>query len=178
MGYPVRVAPILALSHAMAGMTTPRLRIVPLSYDEALAMVHGQRPVEDRWAPDYPTDASLVAAGLVVTAEAEGRRLEPWTAYQIVRRADGRVIGGCGFPLGGPDPQGRVLLGFSIVDSAVGENYPSEALSALIAWAKAQPGVTRVLAETASTNLLGLRVYENAGMRRAGSDGDLVFFEA
>jgi RimJ/RimL family protein N-acetyltransferase len=161
----------------MDGLTTPRLRIVPLQLDEALAMVHGQRPVEERWAPDYPTDASLVAASLVVTAEAEGRPLGSWGAYQIVRRADGKVVGGVGFPIGGPDPQGRVLMGFSIVESAAGESYAAEALRAVIAWAKAQPGVTRVLAETAATNTRGVDVYEQAGMRRAGSDGQLVFFE-
>ena len=167
----------MALSPAMDGLTTPRLRIVPLSLDEASAMVHGQRPVEDRWAPDYPTDASLVAAGIVLAAEADGFALGPWTGYQIVRRSDGLVIGGCGFVLGGPDPQGRVSIAFSIVESLDDESYAAEALRALIAWAKSQPDVTRVLAETAATNTRGVRVYEQAGMRRAGSDGQLVFFE-
>ena len=168
----------MALTPAMDGIDTPRLQIVPLSLEEADAMVHGQRPVEHRWAPDYPTDATLVAAGLVVTAEAEGRDLRPWTAYQVIRRSDGVAVGGCGFGLGGPDPQGRVNIAFSIVDSERGQGYAAEALSAMIAWAKRQPGVTRVLAETAATNTLGLQVFERSGMRRTGSDGQLVFFEA
>jgi len=53
----------------------------------------------------------------------------------------------------------------------------AEAVAALVAWARRQPGVTRVLAETACTNTAALAVYEAAGMRRAGADGDLVFFE-
>jgi RimJ/RimL family protein N-acetyltransferase len=162
----------------MDGIDTPRLRIVPLSLEEATAIVHGERPVEDRWASDYPTDATLVAAGLVVTAEAEGRDLRPWSAYQVIRREDERAVGGCGFPFDGPDPQGRVMISFSIVDSARGEGYAAEALEAMIGWAKRQPGVTRVLAETAATNIRAIHVYERAGMRRAGSDGQLVFFEA
>jgi RimJ/RimL family protein N-acetyltransferase len=162
----------------MDGIDTPRLRMVPLSLQDAAAMVHGQRPVQDRWAPDYPTDATLVAAGLVVTADAEGRDLRPWTAYQVIRRSDGVAVGGCGFALGGPDVQGRVNISFSIVESACGEGYAIEALTAMIGWAKAQASVTRVLAETAATNTGGISVYERAGMRRAGSDGQLVFFEA
>jgi RimJ/RimL family protein N-acetyltransferase len=163
---------------AMDGIETQRLQLVPLSLDEAFAMVNGHRPVEDRWAADYPTDASLVAAGLVVTAEAEGRELGPFTAYQIVCREDGRAVGGCGFIEGGPDPAGHVHVSFSLVDSARGHGYASEALAAIIAFAKDQPGVTRVLAETAGTNTSRIAVFEDAGMRRAGSDGELVFFEA
>lgn len=165
-------------THAMDGIDTPRLRIVPLSVEEADAMVHGQRPAGGDWAPDYPTDATLVAAGLVVTAQAEGRELGPWTPYQVRRRADGIAVGGCGFVLGEPDRDGRVQVSFSIVESAQGHGYGAEALSALIAFAKSQPGVTRVLAETAHTNAYGIGVYERAGMRRVGANGQLVFFEA
>ena len=168
----------MAHSLAVDGIDTPRLRLVPLSVHDAAAIVHGQRPLEDRWAPDYPTDATLVAAGLVVTAQAEGRELAPWTAYQIVRRSDGKAVGGCGFVWGEPDRAGNVHVSFSIVDSARGEGYGPEALRAIIAFAKQHPEVTRVLAETAHTNTEGLGVFQEAGMRRAGADDHLVYFEA
>jgi RimJ/RimL family protein N-acetyltransferase len=168
----------MSLRPAMDGIDTERLRLVPLSLTEASALVHGRRPAEDRWAPDYPTDSTLVAAGLIVTADAEGRDLGPWTAYQVIRREDGMAVGGCGFTMGEPDLDGHVQVSFSLVDSAHGHGYAAEALRAIIAFAKQQPGVTRVLAETAGTNTPRIAVFERAGMRRAGSDGPLVFFEA
>jgi RimJ/RimL family protein N-acetyltransferase len=160
------------------GFETPRLQIVPLPYADAEAMLHGRRPSEARWAPDYPTDGTLVAAGVIVTAAAEGRELWPFTSFQIIRRADGVAVGGCGFLVGAPDDDGRVHVSFSLVESAGGHGLAAEAMGALIEFAKRQPGVTRVLAETAQTNTAGLEVYEQAGMRLAGWDGELVLLEA
>jgi RimJ/RimL family protein N-acetyltransferase len=162
----------------MQEVDTHRLHIVPLALEEAEALLHGQRPVDDHWAPDYPTDATLVAAGVVVTAAAEGRDLGPWTAYQVQRREDGMAIGGVGFSLGEPDREGRVRVTFSLVDSAAGHGFAAEAVHAMIDFAKRQPGVTRVLAETAETNPQGLCAFEHAGMRRAGAHDGLVSFEA
>lgn len=163
---------------ATPAIDTPRLRLIPLSRDDAAALIHGERPAHANWAPDYPTDSTLVAAGALLTADAEGRPLDEWTNYQMVVRADGRAIGGCGFVLGGPDAGGHVQITFCIVESARGQGYAAEAVEALVAWAKGQPEVTRVLADTACTNAAAIAVFEQAGMRRAGSDGDLVFFEA
>jgi RimJ/RimL family protein N-acetyltransferase len=175
MRYPARVAVSVTGSH---GFETPRLRIVPIPYEDAEAMLHGRRPAEDRWAPDYPTDSTLVAAGVVVTAVAEGRDLGPFGSYQIIRRADEMAVGGCGFVLGGPDEHGCVQVSFSLVGSAEGHGLAPEAMEALIAFAKELPGVRRVVAETAQTNTAGLEVYEQAGMRLAGWDGELVLLEA
>jgi RimJ/RimL family protein N-acetyltransferase len=161
----------------MDAIETQRLQLVPLSLADAAALVNGHRPEYARWAEGYPTDATLVAAGLVVTAEAEGRPLAPWGTYQMIRREDGLVLGDCGFH-GPPDHHGFVHVGYGVADEARSQGYATEALSGLIAWAQRRAEVTRVLADAACTNHPSLRVMENAGMRRAGSDGDLVYFEA
>jgi RimJ/RimL family protein N-acetyltransferase len=160
----------------MEPIETHSLRLVPLDLPDAAAMVNGHRPVGARWADGYPTDATLVAAGLVVTAAAEGRPLAEWGAYQIVRRSDGVVIGDCGF-LGPPDHHGWVHAGHVVVEAETEGDSAVEAFGALIAWAKARPGVTRVMADAACTHHASIRVMEGAGMRRAGSDGQLVYYE-
>jgi RimJ/RimL family protein N-acetyltransferase len=160
----------------METIETERLELVPLSLADAAALVNGHRPEGARWSDGYPTDGTLVAAGFVVTAEAEGRSLGPWSTYQMTRRSDGVVIGDCGF-LGPPDHHGWVHVGYGVVGPERDQGYATEALTALIAWAKDRPEVTRVLADTACTNVASIRVMEGAGMRRAGSDGSLVYFE-
>ena len=139
-------------------------------------MVNGHRPIGARWASGYPTDGTLVSAGFVVTAEAEGHPLGPWGIYQILRRADDVVIGDCGF-LGPPDHHGWVHAGYTVANPAEHRDLAIEAMQALIAWARAQPVCTRVLADAATTHLDAIRVMEGAGMRRAGSDGSLVYYE-
>src|SRR3954469_14815232 len=103
-------------SSAMHAIETPRLRLVPLSLPDAAALVNGHQPDTARWADGYPTDGTLVAAGFVVTAEAEGRPLGPWGTYQIVRRSDGVVVGDCGF-LSAPDSHGFVHVGYGIAET-------------------------------------------------------------
>jgi len=160
----------------MESIETQRLRLVPLELPCAAAMVNGHRPLGARWADGYPTDATLVAAGFVVTAEAEGRPLGPWGVYQIVRLSDEVVIGDCGF-LGPPDHHGWVHAGFGVSDPQHDGPLAVEAFGALVQWARAQPGCTRVMADAACTNLVAIRVMEGAGMQRAGSDGSLVYYE-
>lgn len=157
---------------------TPRLRLVPLSLEVAEAIVGGLRPPGDEWAPDYPTEATLVAASILVTAERSQQELGPWTAFQVLRRDCDRAIGGCGFALGGPGEDGAVQVTFSIVPSEQGQGFGREAVRAAVAWALRQPGVARVVAETAVTNALGVDVFEGAGMRRTGETSGLVHFEA
>ena len=160
----------------MEPIETQRLRLVPLRVPDAAAMVNGHRPIGARWADGYPTDGTLVAAGFVVTADAEGPPLGPWSIYQMVRRDDDVVIGDCGF-LGPPDHHGWVHVGFATADPARHQDLAIEALAAIVAWAKGQPDCTRVMADAACTNLDAIRVMEGAGLRRAGSDGSLVYYE-
>jgi RimJ/RimL family protein N-acetyltransferase len=150
-----------------------------MTLEVADAIVHGLRPADpDEWAPDYPTEATLVAASMVVAAAAEGREEELWGSYQVVRRDTGRVIGGGGFGRTPPDARGEVHVGYSIAPSERGAGFAAEAVRGLVAWALGRPGVARVLAETARTNEEGLRTYEAAGMRRRAGGGDVVVLEA
>ena len=156
---------------------TDRLTLVPLPVEHAKAIVHGDRPPDARWAPGYPTDGTLVGASLVVTAEAEGQDLGPWTTYQIVRRSDGRVVGDCGF-FGPPDENGDVQLAYGICVPERGQGYAGEAVKALIAWARTHGSVRRILADAARTNLDSILVMERAGMERVANDEQFVYYAA
>ncbi len=106
-------------------------------------MVDGTRPEDADWAEGYPSDATLVAAALVVVADRDGRELAPWGIFQVVR--DGRVVGGMGF-IEGPDEAGAVRVGFSETEAAREHEDVVNALAVLIAHAR-EHGATRILAE-------------------------------
>lgn len=158
-------------------VATSRLRIVRLSTEAADAILHGERPAGADWAEGYPADSTLVAAGIVVTAAREGHDLGPWTIYQVIRAADGRVLAGLGF-LGPPDADGAVHIGFSETREARAEGAVAEAVAALAAWAVKHPDVTMVRADTAVTNVRAVQVLEAAGMRRVHTDGALHHYVA
>lgn len=153
---------------------TERLRLVPLSLADATAIVNGVRPDGARWADGYPLEGTLVVSGMVVTAEAEETPLGPWRSYHIVRKEDETVIGDSGFD-GPPDASGDVHLGCAICQVAQGQGYAREAVTALLAWAHAQPGVRHVLAEASSEP--GKRLLRAAGMRPYDERARLVYFQ-
>jgi RimJ/RimL family protein N-acetyltransferase len=85
-----------------------------------------------------------------------------YTHWQIVLRAESRIIGGLCFK-GPPDCSGEVEVGYGMEPSYRGQGYMSEALQASVTWALQQPGVTAVCSETAKANAASRRVLEKSG---------------
>lgn len=75
---------------------------------------------------------------LDVAAAAQERPLGAFGSYQVIRRADERVIGDVGF-LGPPGATGAVSVGCAITEDARRRGYATEALSALLGWAASSP---------------------------------------
>ena len=111
---------------------TPRLELVPLTDDEAEAVLAGRR--EGRaWSPGYPTPGDVETASWPAPADAR------WRTLQIVERATGLVIGAIGCHAA-PE-EGIVEVGYGIATETRGRGLATEALAALVAFLEAQPEV-------------------------------------
>ena len=154
---------------------TERLDLQPLELPAARALVAGETRNDRPWAPGYPLGSSLLRAELTLAADARKLALRGFGSYQMVRRADGHVIGDVGF-MGPPDATGAVSVGCGIIDDARGQGYATEALTAVLEWARGQPGLTCVLADTTRSNLASQRLLERVGMHRVGEDGELIYY--
>ena len=146
-----------------------------LGVEEAVALVDGRGGGDRPWAPGYPDDGALMAAGFVMTAAQHGRHLGPFGTYEIIRRRDGAVIGAAGFQ-GPPDDTGAVRIGYGLAESARGHGYATEAVKALLKWVRGQDGITCVMADTTKSNVPSQKVMERAGMQRIGEDGELLYY--
>ena len=93
----------------------------------------------------------------------------------MIRRADDQVIGDVGF-MGPPDATGAVSVGCAITEDARGQGYATEALAAVLEWARGQSGLTCVLADTTRSNLASQRLLERVGLHRVGEDGELIYY--
>jgi RimJ/RimL family protein N-acetyltransferase len=152
---------------------TDRLRLVPLSLTDATAIVHGIRPLGTRWAEGYPLDGTMVAASLLLTAEAEGRPLTEFGSYQITLRTDGLVVGDCGF-FASPDEAGLLHVACELCRGERGHGYATEALGALLDWVRMLPQPPRLIAE--ATTPEGQRLLERVGMREYERRERLVYY--
>ena len=154
---------------------TARLDLVLLEPEEARALSHGSNRDGHGWARGYPLASSLLRAELTLAAAAQERPLGAFGSYQVVRRADGRVIGDVGF-MGPPDATGAVSVGCAITEDARGQGYATEALAALLAWARKQSGLTCVLADTTRSNVAAQRLLDRVGLHRIGQEGELIYY--
>ena len=148
-------------SNHPVSVVTSRLEMRPLTAAECRALLDGQAP---RAVDGFPAEADLVIARLVV----EGL-LEPgeWGPRVVVERSSGLVVGSVGFK-GSPAPAGSAAgdvaaeIGFALAPSARGRGYATEAVTAVVSWARDQ-GLGRVVAECDADNLASRAVLERTG---------------
>jgi len=156
-------------------LRTERLDLMLLEDVDARALAAGINRDGRPWAAGYPLGSTLLRAELTLAASAQERPLGAFGAYEVIRRADGQVIGDVGF-MGPPDATGAVNVGCAITADARRQGYATEALAALLGWAREQPGLTCVLADTSRSNVASQRLLERVGMRRVGEDGELLYY--
>ena len=148
-----------AASDGPDDLPTPRLLLRPITAEHVAAVASGRRLPD--WAPGYPSGGDRRIAELLERQGVPngpdglfGRRL-------VVERHTGQVVGGIG--LKGPPKDGRVELGYGIVESRRGRGYATEAARAMAAMSFELPGVTAVVAGVDPTNRASVRVLEKTG---------------
>ncbi|MCW3840309.1 GNAT family N-acetyltransferase [Micromonospora yasonensis] len=141
-------------------LTTDRLVLRHWPAEEAEAVVAGER--RPHWAADYPFEGDRMIAGLL-TREPD----RPHGHFQMIERETGLTVGGIGLKL--PVLDGAVEFGYGIVPSRRCRGYTTEAVRALVAFARTVPGVAEVFATVNPANAPSVRVLEKAGLRHTGT---------
>ncbi|MEY9946719.1 GNAT family N-acetyltransferase [Kitasatospora sp. GAS1066B] len=158
----------------MDDLVTPRLTLHPMSVIEAKRVVAGEPDDGARWAPGYPSEGVVTGARGFLNTCANTGDPQPFGAYEIRRRADGEAIGGLGFH-GPADENGSVRIGYGLIPSAQGQGYASEALRALLAFARGR-GVNCVEGDTTHDNVASQQVMTAVGMRLVAADERLKHY--
>ncbi|MEU3409811.1 GNAT family N-acetyltransferase [Streptomyces sp. NPDC006658] len=118
------------------------------------------------WLGGEPYAGTREAAGYLVKAYEAGVHRPEFGVFALVRHEDGRALGGIGFH-GAPDEEGRVEIGYDLVEEARGQGYATEALRALTEWALAREDVDLALLTIEHGNTASRHVAERAGFTPA-----------
>ncbi|MFJ2905410.1 GNAT family N-acetyltransferase [Streptomyces sp. NPDC087212] len=118
------------------------------------------------WLDGGPFEGTREAAAHLIKLYRQGVHRPEFGLFVLVRRADGRAVGGVGFH-GVPDEEGRAEIGYDLVEGARGQGYATEALGALTAWALARDDVRALCATVEERNTASQRVLARAGFARA-----------
>ena len=87
-----------------------------------------------------------------------------YTNWEIVLVSENISVGGIGFA-GFPDQDGVTMVGYFIDANHREKGYATEALNCLIDWAKLEPSLKTIIADTPFFNLLSQNVLKKIGFR-------------
>jgi len=153
---------------------TDRLELIPFTADAIdLLLARDETRLRETTGLEFPQPLRPPPLMEELLPQVRDRlRAEPaslgWWTWLAVERDSRRVTGALGFG-GPPDPEGAVMVGYSTYPGANRKGYASEATRALVDWALAQPGVTRVCASIPPDNWPARRVAEKVGMEIFGT---------
>jgi ribosomal-protein-alanine N-acetyltransferase len=113
--------------------------------------------VPETWPPDNVRDV----LGHFYALYEEHPEWEGWLAWYAVRIDKDYPIlcGSVGFK-GPPDKRGMVEIGYSVLPEFEGQGLATEMVAGMVQWAKQQPQVRQIEAETNIDNKASMRVLE------------------
>jgi RimJ/RimL family protein N-acetyltransferase len=125
------------------------------------AMLDAEVPAS--WPPgEYDRGAQLYLLAEMQRAGITGDGWFVWYAIDTDERQRRTVVAAAGF-FGPPSPDGTVELGYSVCPDWRRLGFATSIASALATHAAAQPGVTRIVAQTSDDNPASVAVLERAG---------------
>ncbi|MDL5364606.1 GNAT family N-acetyltransferase [Xanthomonas sp. NCPPB 2654] len=151
--------------------------IIEATPSDFAALLRACAPRHYHLVPDSPIAEPEVLRMLSDLAHAIGQRFAP-AAWLIVEHDE--VIGLCSVTR--VPAQGSVDIGYGIVAARRGKGAATRAVAAVAQWARHDPRVHRLTADTAVDNHASQRVLERNGFRRSGErvdpeDGPLLCWE-
>jgi len=145
-------------------MRTEHLVLVPQTRAAAVALLEG-RDCGLPLAAGYPHDDTF--DGLRMAVEHGGPDWSEQAGWFVTLAQDSRVIGDCGTH-GWVDDDGRVEIGYGLAAPWRGRGFGTEAVTALVDWVAAQPGVRVVEASVEVGNETSRRLLERLGFTLVG----------
>ncbi|WP_200304081.1 GNAT family N-acetyltransferase [Streptomyces adelaidensis] len=125
------------------------------------------------WIVGGPIEGTRIGAGLVFQAYEAGVHRPEWGMFVLVRKEDGLAVGALGYH-GAPDEEGRVEIGYDLVEGARGRGYATEALRTLAGWARRraeeQGDVRSLFAVVDKVNTPSQGVVSRAGFDKVSDD--------
>jgi RimJ/RimL family protein N-acetyltransferase len=123
--------------------------------------------VPESWPPEY-FDAP--ALHYTLARLEEGPAQAGWWLHYLVRREDAVLVGVAGYT--GPQVEGVVEIGYSIVPEHRRRGYATEAAAALVAHAFSFEAVDAVIAETLPELVPSIGVLEKLGFALVGEGAE------
>jgi ribosomal-protein-alanine N-acetyltransferase len=160
-------------------LETKRLQLIPFSLDLKKAAINDRARLVEMlgvYVPEHWPEADLMEALPFFVENMEKAPSEPAWDWIAIHTSEQAVIGDIGF-MEGPDQEGVVEVGYSIVPEYRNQGYATEMTRGLIDWAFQEKGIKLVTAACLDDNIGSIKVLGKVGMRRLEPDGNMLKWE-
>jgi ribosomal-protein-alanine N-acetyltransferase len=94
------------------------------------------------------------------------------TLWTLISKKDNKMVGDLCF-VGAPNADGEIEIGYGTYDIFAGLGYMTEAVDGMILWAKKQPKIRAIIADTEKQNTASFRVLEKNDFVKIGENETL-----
>ena len=95
------------------------------------------------------------------------------TLWTLISKKENKMVGDLCF-VGAPNTEGEIEIGYGTYDIYVGLGFMTEAVGGMISWAKKQPEIRAIIADTDKQNTASFRVLEKNGFVKTGENETLL----
>lgn len=95
------------------------------------------------------------------------------TLWTLISKKDNKMVGDLCF-VGAPNADGEIEIGYGTYDIFASLGFMTEAVGGMISWAKKQPEIHAIIADTEKQNTASFRVLEKNGFVKTGENETLL----
>ena len=149
---------------------TKRLQIIPLPQEQLSLYIKADPLLEKQlniqpFTRSFSRDLLEAFEHIILPRVADVKNKYEFFTLWIILLREERIAVGDLFFKGNPDELGAIEIGYGIFEGFRSRGYMTEAVAGMVDWAKHQPGVKTMIAETAITNQASLKILENNHFR-------------
>ena len=146
---------------------TERLILIPLSVTQLELWIHDLPRLEQELRCTYDADPlegtfGDQVKGKLTIAKSDVKNYFYHSFWLVMRRRDRVIVGSAEFK-DTPNENGEVEIAYELNEKHFHHGYMTEAIEALCYWAKQQPRVRSIIAETEQNNMRSQHIFAQCG---------------
>ena len=163
-------------------ISTPRLHIIPLSYDQLLTYLQANDLLETelgfkKTGRNISKDVKEMVESFTLPKIKESSATDFifYTFWIVVEKSSRVIVAELGFK-GPPNGEGAVEIGYGTMPGYEGKGYMTEAVAGMIEWAKERKDLNMIMASIDENNIASIRIVQKNNFKPLGKKEDLLWW--
>lgn len=164
----------------LKNIQTNRLTLIPITLEIVKSLINrSSKEIENlgiKCDKKWPTEDTMDILPIINASLEKSKIPTGFETWMIVDKNNKKIIGDIGFH-GEPNENGKVEIGFGLVEHEREKGFGFESLNAIMDWLNFQESVKVIKAECLISNNPSARILEKAGFKEVNKDDELIYWE-